>query len=226
MFDAKGQNKTDGVRDWRDRLNYSRDLGTGFAAPGGEFTRALFEWSFTPMGELLHAVIRGRRVVELGAGMMSFGYALASVCGARNFVAVEPFYGDVQKKSILSHLSESKGISNRIPYKVVDQDMLAYLEGEPDDFLCILACGIEDCILPGPDYRKKVENEIMRTLEKDSFFLSSHSDLCPKTLKHIELNFPRASSPKVFDRLRLHGKSEAFEKNEEKLRKFVFGLDH
>ena len=28
-------------RDWRERLSQSRDLGTGFAAPGGEFTLSL-----------------------------------------------------------------------------------------------------------------------------------------------------------------------------------------
>ena len=38
-------------RDWRERLSVSRDQGTGFAAPGGEFTRALYEWSLTQDGE-------------------------------------------------------------------------------------------------------------------------------------------------------------------------------
>ena len=199
-------------RDWRERLNQSRDLGTGFAAPGGEFTRALYEWSFTPNGTILHSLLKGRRVVELGAGMMSYGYALASVCGARNYVAVEPFYSDIQEKSILSYLSGEAGMGGRIPYKVVGQDMLNYLENEPDNLLCIIACGIEDCILPGPDYRKKVENEIVRTMEKDSFFLSSHSDLFPQFLQNIEITFPRPSNPSVFDRIRLHGGKDAFDR--------------
>jgi hypothetical protein len=89
--------------------------------------------------------------------------------------------------------------------------MLAYLEEEPDDLLCIIACGIEDCILPGPDYRKKVENQIIRTMEKNSFFLSSHSDLFPQSLMHFEMTFSRPSNPKVFDRLRLHGSKLAYE---------------
>jgi len=62
---------------WRDRLRVSRDLGTGFAAPGGEFTRALFEWSMMPGGDFLKKIITGARMVELGAGMMPHGYALA-----------------------------------------------------------------------------------------------------------------------------------------------------
>ena len=54
---------------WRDRLRVSRDMGTGFAAPGGEFTRALFEWSMMPGGQFLRAILQGTRLVELGAGM-------------------------------------------------------------------------------------------------------------------------------------------------------------
>ncbi|MBT3668506.1 MAG: hypothetical protein HOK41_17460 [Nitrospina sp.] len=212
MTTEESKSKLKGIRDWRTRLSHSRDEGTGFAAPGGEFTRALFEWSFTPKGKILHSLLQGRRVVELGAGMMSYGYALASVCGAKNFVAVEPFYYDIQEKSILSYLSKNKGIISRIPYKIVAQDMLAYLEGEPDDLLCVMSCGIEDCILPGPDYRKKVENQIIRTMEKDSFFLSSHSDLFPKSLNHIAMTFLRPSNPRVVDRLRIHGSKCAYER--------------
>lgn len=199
-------------RDWRDRLSKSRDLGNGFAAPGGEFTKALYEWSFTPRGKILHSLLEERRVVELGAGMMSYGYALAQSCGARNFVAVEPFYADIQRASILSHLEKSNNMHNRIPFKVIELGMLEYLEEEADNLLCILACGIEDCILPGPHYRKKVEQEIVRTMDDDSFFLSSHSDLYPHELKVVEQLFFRQSNRNVTERLRLHGGKKAFDK--------------
>jgi hypothetical protein len=75
-----------------------------------------------------------------------------------------------------------------------------------------VACGIEDCILPGAEYRKKVEGEIYRVLEKDAFFLSSHSDLQPQGLRTVEMTFRRPGNPKVEDRLRLHGRKEAFDK--------------
>lgn len=90
--------------------------------------------------------------------------------------------------------------------------MLEYLKDEADDLLCVVACGIEDCILPGAEYRKKVEGEIYRVLEKDAFFLSSHSDLKPQGLRTVEMTFRRPSNPKVEDRLRLHGRKEAFDK--------------
>ena len=199
-------------RDWRERLSTSRDLGTGFAAPGGEFTRALYEWALTEHGHLLKDLLQGRRVVELGAGMMPYGYALAATCEAKNFVAVEPFYSDLQRNSVAGLIEERGETLNRIPYKVEGVDMLEYVKGEPDDLLCVVACGIEDCILPGPNYRKKVEGELVRVLEADAFFLSSHSDLFPKDLKSVEVHFPRPSNPRVTDRLRLHGGPEAFDR--------------
>ena len=203
--------------DWRERLAVSRDLGTGFAAPGGEFTRALFEWSLLPEGSFLHTLLHGRRVVELGAGMLPYGYAFAAHSRARNFVAVEPFYSDSQEIAQVSYVQDILEPSLRIPRKVESKDMLSYLEGEPDNLLTIMACGIEDCILPGPDYRKKVEGEIELTLEEDAFFLSSHSDLCPQGLLSMEVLFNRPSYPDVLDRLRLHGSKTAFEKWKEVL---------
>ena len=205
--------KTDGLssRDWRERLQVSRDIGTGFAAPGGEFTRALFEWSLLPGGAFLHQLIKGRRVVEIGAGMMPYGYALAAHAGAKNFVAVEPFYADKQEIAQKAYVEDQLPEDLRIPRKVVKMDILSYLEDEPDDLLCLLACGIEDCILPGMDYKFKVEKEIGRTLDPEAFFISSHSDLRPVGLIEKEFVFPRPSNPRLTDRLRIHGSRNAYE---------------
>jgi len=203
----------DGIlsRDWRARLSHSRGKGKGFAAPGGEFTRALYEWALTEEGSALRSLLHGHRVVELGAGMMPYGYALAAACQAKNFVAVEPYYSDVQKLSVQSFVKENSGIVSRVPYKVSGQDMLDYLTNEPDDLLCIVACGIEDCILPGADYKLKVEREIERTLKPDAFFVSSHSDLCPQGLDSVLLSYSRPLNPTVVERLRLHGRKDAFD---------------
>lgn len=199
-------------RDWKERLSVSRDLGTGFAAPGGEFTRALYEWSLTPGGSFLKKLIEKRRVVELGAGMMPYGYALAATCAAKNFVAVEPFYADKQRASVKALIEEQGSLLHRIPYKVEGQDMLDYLKHEADELLCVVACGIENCILPSAEYRKQVEGEIYRVLERDAFFLSSHSDLHPQGLRIKEMTFRRPANPRVEDRLRIHGRKDAFEK--------------
>ena len=201
-----------GSHDWRERLDVSRELGTGFAAPGGEFTRALFEWSLTPAGRFLHSLMRGQRVVELGAGMMPYGYALAAHSQAQNFVAVEPFYADRQEIAQAAFVESDLPPEMRIPRKVEPLDMLEYLVGEADNLLAIIACGIEDCILPNEEYKKKVEGEIGRTLMEDAFFISSHSDLFPQGMKSVEILFSRPSHPHIVDRLRLHGKPAAFDK--------------
>ena len=201
-----------GSRDWKERLVVSRDLGTGFAAPGGEFTRALFEWSLTPAGAFLHTLLQGKRVVELGAGMMPYGYALAAHSKALNFVAVEPFYADRQEIAQAAYVENDLPPEMRIPRKVESLDMLEYLDGEADNLLAIIACGIEDCILPDAEYKKKVEGEIERSLEEDAFFISSHSDLFPQGMKSVEILFSRPSHPHIVDRLRLHGKPTAYDK--------------
>ena len=54
----------------------------------------------------LKSLLHSRRVVELGAGMMPFGYALASEAGAKNFVAVEPFYADRQEIAQAAYVGE------------------------------------------------------------------------------------------------------------------------
>ena len=159
-------------QNWRDRLDVSRDLGTGFAAPGGEFTRALFEWSLLPEGSFLHEILQNRRVVELGAGIMPYGYAFAAHAGAKNFVAVEPFYADKQELSQTSYIEETLDPSLRIPRKVVSEDMLSYLEGEPDDLLTIVACGIEDCIMPGFEYKKRWKEKLSVPWQRILFFLA------------------------------------------------------
>ena len=61
-------------------------------------------------------------------------------------------------------------LSERIPYKVVQDDMLAYLSKEPDNLLCILACGIEDCILPDQNYRKGLKIKLFVHLKEIAFF--------------------------------------------------------
>ena len=97
-------------RDWKERLSLSRASGKGFAAPGGEFTRALYEWVLTDEENALRSLLRGQRVVELGAGMMPFGYALGRrMPSEKNFVAVEPYYSDLQEISIQSFVKENFG---------------------------------------------------------------------------------------------------------------------
>ena len=192
-------------RDWRARLEKSRAAGLGFAAPGGEFTRALFEVVASGLADDFKSLLSGQRVVELGAGMMPYGYALSSICGAKNYLGVEPFYADVLTRSIVEFVSVPSAFP-RIPFKVVEKDMLIHLQEEADELVSVLACGIENCILPGFAYKEKVEREIFRVLHQGGVFVSSHSDLDPKELHVAEQWFRRLSNPTVQDRVRIYRK--------------------
>ena len=111
-------------------------------------------------------------------------------------MAVEPFYSDIQKASLSAFIEEKIAPRTEFTYKVESLDMLEYLEKEADDLLCVIACGIEDCILPNLEYRKKVEGEIGRVLERDAFSLALTAIFYPKGLKSVEINFPEAFEPK------------------------------
>lgn len=193
------------TRDWRARLEKSRSAGLGFAAPGGEFTRALFELVASGLADEFKSLLHGQRVVELGAGMMPYGYALSAICGAKNYLGVEPFYADVLKRSIKEFVSAPSAYP-RIPFKVVEKDMLIHLREEADNLVSVIACGIEDCILPDFAYKKKVEGEIYRALHSEGVFVSSHSDLDPRELRVDEKWFRRLSNPSVQDRVRIYRK--------------------
>ena len=195
-----------GERDWRARLETSGRVGLGFAAPGGAFSKALFEAVLGGVAADIKEDLRGERVVEMGAGMTSYGYALAAFCGAKNYLAVEPFYTDVLRGSISEMIQERAGALPRIPFKVVAKDMLAYLKEEEDDLVSIVACGIEDCILPDEGYKRMVEAEIVRVLRPGGAFISSHSDFDPRGLHVTEQWFRRFANPTVQDRIRIYRK--------------------
>ena len=148
--------------------------------------------------------------MEIGAGMMPYGYALAAhaeqkFCGSGTVLCGQT--GNRSKGICGGSITRGPKDSQ----KVLKMDILSYLEDEPDDLLCLLACGIEDCILPGMDYKFKVEKEIGRTLDPEAFFISSHSDLLSVGLIEKEFVFPRPSNPRLTDRLRIHGSRNAYE---------------
>ena len=197
-----------GRRDWRERLDESRDMGLGYAAPGGQFTRALYEACLARRAGNLPGSLKGESVIELGAGMMPHGYLIAATFEAKNYLAIEPYYADVLLKALCQAIDEQKHLVAEIPWKVSSDDMLTGLRGIPDESVSVLACGIEDCILPDADYKAAVESEISRVLSETGVFASSHSDLHPKGLHEETFEFQRIGS-ELKDRLRLHRKEDA-----------------
>ena len=104
-----------GRRDWLERLDKSREQGQGYAAPGGQFTQALYEACLARRAGNLPGSLKGQSVVELGAGMMPHGYLIAATFEAKNYLAIEPYYADVLLKSLRQAIEEQKHLVAEIP---------------------------------------------------------------------------------------------------------------
>jgi hypothetical protein len=112
-------------------------------------------------------------------------------------------------KTLRQAIEEQKHVVPEIPWKISSDDMLTALQKIPDGSVSVLACGIEDCILPDAGYKAAVESEIVRVLSETGVFASSHSDLHPSGLREETFEFQRLGS-ELKDHLRLHRKEEAY----------------
>lgn len=181
LLDSKGYAESmSGLFHWKERLILSEGTGVGFAAPGGDFTRAILQ-HFCLHRELSSITrIRGATVVELGAGMSACGYELAAMLGAAAYIAIEAFYADCIALSIAQQ-SLHYDLQHRIPYCILAEDILSALLRIPDSSVSVFAFGIESCILGGAHYQKKVQAELSRVLSSGGGFLSLRSDIVPPT---------------------------------------------
>lgn len=195
------------VDQWRERLHGSRSQGVGFAAPGGFFTRSLYEAILLKSikGSYIIPALKGRPLIELGAGCYHYGWMIASACYASAYIGIEPFYADKLAISVKAAEEKYRDIYPIPKSTVLPQDMKLALQNLPDASACILACGIEDCILPSKEYREAVERHIVRILPADGIFMSFQSDIHPKGLTLIETSIKRVDSPH-YDRLCIYRK--------------------
>lgn len=162
---------------WLSRLDISEKLGVGFAAPGGFFTRAVYEGVVNCNLSLSLERFKNTVIVELGAGGFHYGYELAVALGASAYVGVEPFYFDALYYALRNRHITCRSKVKSIPWAVVPYDMLSFLQGVPGDSISLFTFGIERCILGDERYRKKVELEMQRVLSPIGGYLSFVSDL-------------------------------------------------
>jgi hypothetical protein len=184
------------VNQWKERLHTSRSQGVGFAAPGGFFTRSLYEAILlkTIPGSEIIPHFKGRPMIELGAGMYHYGWMIASACFASAYIGVEPFYADKLAISVQAAEEKYTGTYPIPKSTILPQDMKQALENLPDGSANIIACGIEDCIMPNKQYRQIVENHILRILPPDGLFISFQTDLHPKGLHLSQSKIKRLDS--------------------------------
>jgi len=106
--------------------------------------------------EELRHFLGGQVVVDLGAGRELFAYNLAHEHGARAYIGVEP-----------NHFAQLDAASDaaKMPFYVVGEDMLSFLQRLPDNSVSLFVFGIDDFILQGAEsYKKNVEAEMARVL--------------------------------------------------------------
>lgn len=118
--------------------------------------------------------LKGKIVVDLGAGMYPYVYSIAVESEASGYIAVDLWNGQ-HLKDELGEWINGRGQTDyyprvnaqeRISASFVDEDMLTFLQRLPDHSVSITAFGLGDGIIKG-QYAKDVNKEIQRVLHPD-----------------------------------------------------------
>jgi len=157
----------------------------------------------------LREKFKDKVVVDLGAGDMSWAYFLSVALGGKGYVGVEKFQGDRLEHELKSNDSNSMlwywaNISRSspsvpitlqddpefrkeyepfckiIPAAVVKEGILDFLKRLPDDSVNVLTFGVDDMVLPSPEYRSAVAKEIERVLNPDGMYITDSSSISTK----------------------------------------------
>jgi hypothetical protein len=164
-------------------------------------------------------LFEGQIVIDLGAGTNENGILLSQELRAKAYVGVEPFSHRVleyfvknldetrekKQKNVTSvpkkefdakrFLTSLPGFyKHRIPYSIVENDMLTFLKRLPDNSVSITMGGIDLTIIRDPEYKKQVMQEIERVLSPQGAFLSYCSRIEPS--KKLETIFGRTTGAK------------------------------
>ena len=135
-------------------------------------------------------------VVDLGAGEMIDAYTLCAAGGAKAYVAVDLPETIEMKISVLEQMVK-KGVDlytdelnehgidvPKIPTSIEKTDMLSFLRRLPNNSVSIFMSGIDEYVIPNPDYRKEVLNEIERVLSTSGALVQwATYELNPHNLK-------------------------------------------
>jgi ubiquinone/menaquinone biosynthesis C-methylase UbiE len=121
------------------------------------------------------AAFKDQIIVDLGAGISSSGYQIAQLVGAKHYIGVERFNADRLQPAI-------ERIGAKLPFTVVKEDMLTYLQSIQASSVSIIAAGIDTTILQSELKRDAVAAEIERVLHPEGVFLSVWSDIMPKNI--------------------------------------------
>ena len=133
----------------------------------------------------LQYFLKGKILVDLGAGDNPFGYEIASLCNAQGYVGVETTYSEGLIKKIveLQALGRKKGVET-IPAAVVAEDFRLFVQRLPPNSVCFFVAGIDNLVLgrANQDSIDTFEGNIVKALHPEGAFISFCSDIYPKGL--------------------------------------------
>lgn len=154
----------------------------------------------------LRRVFEGQIVVDLAAGVNTFGYKIADQAHAKCYVALEPAFGsdlatemyfllnpENDSRNLAESQKERERISkklNKIPAAIVKEDMLSFLRRLPANSVSVWCSGIDRIVLPDQEYRNEVVKEIVRVLHPQGAYVGqTKMSIEVPTSSEIETSF-------------------------------------
>lgn len=124
-------------------------------------------------------LLKGKIVVDLGAGMHPYVYSVAVESEASGYIAVDLWHGQHLKDELDERVYGSGqtesfprvNAEKRIPASFIDEDMLTFLRRLPDHSVSIAAFGLGDGIIKG-QYAKEVNKEVQRVLHPNGILFT------------------------------------------------------
>mgnify|MGYP006281715075 CR=1 FL=1 len=152
-------------------------------------------YSEADIGErkLIDEGLKGKVVVDLGAGEGYCGWMLASKAKARGYIGVEPYH----YKKIACSLGRLLGSDEetlgqmhleKIPTAIVGEDMAGFLKRLPERSVSFLSCGIYGSqVIKEKSYIDELEREIPRVLHNEGIHIVDlHPDAVPWGMRQPE----------------------------------------
>jgi len=152
--------------------------------------RGLKSQRYKGMREVLKG-FEGIPFVDLGAGKEPFGYAIACELKASSYLGVECHFPEELDESMHCASKLQARTGKAIPYAIVPEPILVFLNRLPNECVNTFASGIDENIMSNMDARpEEISDEIKRVLVRRGLHLSYHSVFRPTGLAYEKLRNP------------------------------------
>ena len=136
-------------------------------------------------------------VIDLGAGVKSYGYYLVRKVKAKGYIGVEATRPDDLQKDIQAGVDRSKKAGYpAMPFVVVAEEMLRFLKRLPENCASVITSTIDNCVVPNSQVMRELGEEIWRVIGTDHIYLTNQSQVpLPKGVKYRVYNLDNSTIP-------------------------------